>query len=663
MDEIERLLRRSGLVWRYPQVTEGLRHGFRVGFPSVERTQIPPNKDSVGEYGLQFQRVVDEEIRKGRYLGPVSREVMEAAIGYFQCSPLSVIPKTTPGKIRIIQDFSFPHFFNTLYPLPSVNSHTDASAFPCTWGTFLSVAHLVWYLPPGSQMAVRDVAEAYRTIPLHSSQWAATVVGLGQGLFCADIFAAFGARPSGGVFGIVADALGDLMRWRGIGPFTKWVDDHVFFRIRRTYLASFNRMRDRWREVAQERGARQSGGRIWFEGEVDRDGVAAELFEDCEFPLLDLRRDGKGGGGDEGAYTYGMEDIDAFSAEVGIPWEKSKDQPFASVGQYVGLVWDLGSRTVALPEDKAAKYLAAVGAWQEKRTHSLHEVQQLYGRLLHAALVVPAGRSRLTGLESMLGLFNGRPFVSLHAPSSVLADLVWWADTLGAPGIYRDIGRMFPAQVVDCAAFSDASSGVGIGIIVSGRWRAWRLLPGWTTLDGSKDIQWAEAVGFELLVYAVLASKNPGTHFRLYGDNRGVVEGWWNRRSRNTAVNKVFCRLLDYLSINGFDECIHSTYVRSKDNPADGPSRGILPPASDLLPEIILPPSLQRFLIDATSPLTAQEEAVRRSGRAPAALPKDRRTHGRTGGADSREGRDECDTFREFCNHEDGYVGDGGEFC
>ncbi|KAF5337360.1 hypothetical protein D9611_002939 [Ephemerocybe angulata] len=196
VDEIERLLRRSGLVWRYPDVVEGLRHGFRVGFPTVQHTQVPPNKDSVVEFGPHFRQVVENEIRKGRYLGPVSRAVMESVLGPFQCSPLSVIPKTTPGKYRIIQDFSFPHFFNTLFPQASVNSHTDASAFPCTWGTFMSVAHLVWHLPPGSQMAVRDVSEAYRTIPLHPSQWAATVVGLGQDRFCADVRAAFGARPS-----------------------------------------------------------------------------------------------------------------------------------------------------------------------------------------------------------------------------------------------------------------------------------------------------------------------------------------------------------------------------------------------------------------------------------------------------------------------------------
>lgn len=463
---------------------------------------------------------------------------------------------------------------------------------------------------------------------------------------------------------MVADALGDLMRWRGMGPFTKWVDDHVFFRIRRKYLASFNRLRDTWcGVVGAGGGAKTARGRIWFEGEVGASGVVAELFEDCEFPLRDLRSGGGVGEGIEGDFLYGMEEVDAFSDEVGLQWERAKDQAFAQTGQYIGLVWDLGRRTVSLPQDKVTKYVAAIQTWEEKRTHSLLEVQQLYGRLLHAALVLPTGRSRLTGLESMLGLFNGRPFASLHPPASIRADLVWWADALRRPDLSRELGRMFPGRVVDCQAFSDASSGVGVGIVVGGRWRAWRLLPGWKTLDGEKDIQWAEAVGFELLVYAVARSHSPGTHLRLHGDNRGVVEGWWNLRSRNTAVNSVFRRLLDFLDGGGFNECIHSAYVRSEDNPADGPSRGIFPPVSQLLPEIPLPPALQRFLIDATAPLTAQEEAVRRSGQPPAIAAKesrpDRTLHW-TGHGARDLGHDE-ERLGEFCYHEEGYgSGDWG---
>ena len=54
----------------------------------------------------------------------------------------------------------------------SILSHTKSENFPCTWGTFTTVALLIARLPPGLQFSVRDVAEAYRTIPaIHYSGW------------------------------------------------------------------------------------------------------------------------------------------------------------------------------------------------------------------------------------------------------------------------------------------------------------------------------------------------------------------------------------------------------------------------------------------------------------------------------------------------------------
>jgi hypothetical protein len=76
-----------------------------------------------------------------------------------------------PGKYHVVHDFSHPHS-----PLPeavSINSHIDSNDFPCTWGTFSTVALLITRLPPGSQASIRDTAEAYRTIPAAPSQWPA----------------------------------------------------------------------------------------------------------------------------------------------------------------------------------------------------------------------------------------------------------------------------------------------------------------------------------------------------------------------------------------------------------------------------------------------------------------------------------------------------------
>jgi len=40
---------------------------------------------------------------------------------------------------------------------------------------------------------------------------------------------AFGASPSCGTYGCIADMGAEILRAHGIGPFDKWVDDHIFF--------------------------------------------------------------------------------------------------------------------------------------------------------------------------------------------------------------------------------------------------------------------------------------------------------------------------------------------------------------------------------------------------------------------------------------------------
>jgi hypothetical protein len=184
---------------------------------------------------------------------------------------------------------------------------------------------------------------------------------------------------------------------------------------------------------------------------------------------------------------------------------------------------------VALRDSKRAKYTEANKDWLTHPTHDLEETQKLYGKLLHACFVLPAGRAYLTNLEVLMASFGDNPFVPHHAPRHMTSDLSWWLDVFLSPRPSRPIPG--PSSVIDRHAFSDASSGFGIGIVVGNKWRAWHLLLGWKT-DG-RDIGWAEAVGFELLACALAATSRPGQYFRIFGDNKGVVEGWWKGRSRN----------------------------------------------------------------------------------------------------------------------------------
>jgi hypothetical protein len=217
----------------------------------------------------------------------------------------------------------------------------------------------------------------------------------------------------------------------------------------------------------------------------------------------------------------------------------------------------------------------------------------------------------------MLGLCNSQPF-ALYFPAKGLSDdLSWWSGKLSL-SISRPIPT--PLDLLDTDAFSDASSGFGIAISVQGRWRAWRLIPGWQTLDGSRDIGWAEAVGFELLIRTIAWFRGPSGHFKVYGDNKGVVEGWGNFRSKNKPTNGVFRRIHTFLEQFQHTLSFHSAYVPSADNPADAPSRGVYPPIELLLPEIRLPVDLDRFIVDATLPFSPTEIRLFREGRYPPAL-------------------------------------------
>ena len=170
----EESLRSSNLLSKYHQVPMFIRSGALAGIPNISHTFTPLNKASTEELSTAFQDIIQAEFSKGRYIGPFTRDELEREIGPFQSLPLSLVPKSgKPGKYCLIQNLSFPH---SNLPTPSINSFLDSDAFPSTWGTFRTISTLIRGLPPGSQAVVRDIAEAYRIIPLHESQWPSVVV-------------------------------------------------------------------------------------------------------------------------------------------------------------------------------------------------------------------------------------------------------------------------------------------------------------------------------------------------------------------------------------------------------------------------------------------------------------------------------------------------------
>jgi hypothetical protein len=139
------------------------------------------------------------------------------------------------------------------------------------------------------------------------------------------------------------------MRSRGIGPISKWVDDHIFFRIKRRFLAEYNLRRKQWaRDITENGGEIHDGGHLWFKGAIMPDDRPEEFDEDSSFTFRDLSQASRRlvffslpallhaipplkfcrSHTDE-QFTYCMADIDALSDNLGIPWEADKDIPLS----------------------------------------------------------------------------------------------------------------------------------------------------------------------------------------------------------------------------------------------------------------------------------------------------------------------------------------------
>ena len=131
-----------GLWERYPSLVQGFMEGFDLGMPSIQGAYVPLNHSSITSLHNVYSNIIDNKFSSGQYIGPFSRCQLEQILGLFQSSLLSLVPKTLkPGKYRTPHNFSHPH--NHLSGIASINSHINSDSFPCTWGTFATIALII----------------------------------------------------------------------------------------------------------------------------------------------------------------------------------------------------------------------------------------------------------------------------------------------------------------------------------------------------------------------------------------------------------------------------------------------------------------------------------------------------------------------------------------
>jgi hypothetical protein len=386
--------------------------------------------------------------------------------------------------------------------------------------------------PPGTQAATLDVEATYRTIPVWPQHKRFLVVEVDRKLFIDHVFP-FGLAMAGGVQGHVADATVDILHSLDLGPIKKWVDDHTFFR-----------------------------------------------FAISMSPFM---------------YKHGLTDIYVLSKPLGVPWHPKKCRDFAFIFIYLGFLWDLVQKSVALPDEKRVKYLNKLTSVLDSLNKGLgisyKDAMSLNGTLSHVAFVIPHGRAYLANLCTFIASFSSSSkFAKRHPPPSVKNDLKWWFNTLSLPSSARSLSPRGSPKDLDL--WVDASTDWGIGIILGGKWNAWTLIQGWK--GSGRDIGWLEAIAVELAARTLLDQGVMDSAVIIHSDNQGIIGAFKHGRSRNFHINLCIRHVKALVMASNVLHIL--TYTESAQNKADPISRGEIGSLSSRLPSPELPSELVAFI-------------------------------------------------------------------
>ncbi len=177
-------------------LVSGFKFGFKIGFIGTCPGYRSKNSLSVDQLPQETLALVDADRKLGRILGPFD----SPPFVNLQVSPLAIVPKSTPGVFRLIHNLSAP--YNKL----SINAGIPDSEASVTYASVLEVMDFLVAIGPEAYMCKVDVKSAFRTVPIHYSDFPLMGFQL-QGKFYINTSLAMGGRSSCRIFERFASAL------------------------------------------------------------------------------------------------------------------------------------------------------------------------------------------------------------------------------------------------------------------------------------------------------------------------------------------------------------------------------------------------------------------------------------------------------------------------
>ena len=188
------------------------RYGAKVGYEGPDQAIRRPNLASANE----APGVTDGDLKRNRERGKVA--VVHSLGPRFVVSPLALVPKPAGGFRRI-------HHLSTP-PRRSVNDHIPSQYGHLKYALFNEALAQVQKAGPGAIMVKRDLADAFRHIPIHPSDWWLFRFKW-QGSVFQERFLPFGLWTAPRIFNYFAEGLHWILQSRSTGAIIHYLDDFL----------------------------------------------------------------------------------------------------------------------------------------------------------------------------------------------------------------------------------------------------------------------------------------------------------------------------------------------------------------------------------------------------------------------------------------------------
>ncbi len=198
--EFERLLSGYDEIKRQ-YVLDGLKYGFKLEYKGIVATTQCRNHPSIMENIEAVRALIQEDLDQGRIVGPFN----EPPFQHLHLSPISLRPKSTPGKFRLIHNLSSPYNF------ASINSNILQEDRTVTYESISTIIQVILNLGRNTNLAKTDIKSAFRLIPVHYNDY--HLLGFHfEGKLYFDRCLSMGSASSCRVFEEVATAINWILR-------------------------------------------------------------------------------------------------------------------------------------------------------------------------------------------------------------------------------------------------------------------------------------------------------------------------------------------------------------------------------------------------------------------------------------------------------------------